>query len=284
MGSAPGTDWVSVRSYNRNFSGRSGTPNDHVYLASPETCVACAVNGEITDPRKLGDYPKINWPIRFNVDDSMVITPSKNPSTVEIERGPNIKPLPIMGELGSNLEGEVLIKLGDDISTDTILPGGAEVLPLRSNIPAISNYTFRYKDPDFVKRSQALHGGFILAGLNYGQGSSREHAALACRYLEVKAVVAKSYARIHRSNLINFGIPPFVLKDEQDYDQLESGRRLRILNTYAQLKQDLVEAEVLDSQSNAKRLVKLRHNLTERETSVLLSGGLLNYAKATSHR
>ncbi len=282
MGSAPGSGWVSVRSYNRNFPGRSGTPNDHVYLASPETCVACAVEGEITDPRKLGEYPKINWPVRFNVDDSMVITPSKDPSRIEVERGPNIKPLPIMNELESKLEGEVLVKLGDDVSTDTILPGGAEVLPLRSNIPQISKYTFRYKDPDFAKRSQALNGGFILAGANYGQGSSREHAALACRYLGVKAVIAKSYARIHRSNLINFGIPPFVLKNEQDYDLLESGKRVRIPGTRTQLKQSFVEADVLDLQSNAKRLVKLKHELTEREISVLLSGGLLNYARASN--
>ncbi len=292
MGSAPGSDWVSIRSYNRNFSGRSGTPNDSVYLASPETCVACAVNGTIADPRELGEYPAVEWPDRFVLDDSMVLAPAQDPSKVAIVRGPNIKPLPTRGALEPDLEGEVLIRVGDNISTDTILPAGAEVLPLRSNIPAISRYVFRYLDPEFVPRAEKAGGGFIVAGSNYGQGSSREHAVLAPMHLGVKAVIAKSYARIHRSNLVNFGIVPLMFKDPSDYQMVKPGSLVRIANVKDGLEKNGLAAEVIEKdnpipeslRSGCKEpigrlLIPLRHDLTGRETAVLFAGGLLNYTK-----
>jgi aconitate hydratase len=277
MGSAPGTDWVSVRSYNRNFRGRSGTPDDRVYLASPETCVACAVNGAVTDPRELGDYPAVDWPERFALDDSMIIPPAADSSEVSMVRGPNIKPLPAGRALDSELEGEVLIKVGDNISTDTILPAGAEVLPLRSNVPAISRYVFRYLDPEFVPRAQKAGGGFIIAGSNYGQGSSREHAVLAPLHLGVKAVIAKSFARIHRSNLVNFGIAPLMFKNPSDYKLLRQGNQVHISNVKAGLEKNALVAEIIERSSS----VPLKHDLTKRETAILFAGGLLNYTKMT---
>src|SRR5438552_3496923 len=179
MGQAPPTGAASVRSFNRNFPGRSGTPNDRVYLASPETAAACAIRGVITDRRDLGDYPEIRWPEKFLLDDRLVLPPAEKPESVEIIRGPNIKPLPQAKPLDGTLAGKILIKVGDNISTDHIMPAGAKILPLRSNIPAISEYVFAYVDPDFVKRAKSAGGGFIVGGSNYGQGSSREHAALA---------------------------------------------------------------------------------------------------------
>ncbi len=295
MGSAPGTDWVSIRSYNRNFPGRSGTPNDKVYLASPETCVACAVNGEITDPREMGDYPDIEWPERFALDDSMIIPPSPDLRDVQVVRGPNIKPLPTRGGLEPSLQGRVLIKLGDNISTDTILPAGAEVLPLRSNIPAISRYVFRYVDPEFVARAEKFRGGYIVAGSNYGQGSSREHAALAPMYLGVKAVIAKSYARIHRSNLINFGIPPLAFKNPEDYETIQPGNSVRIEAVKAGLEKGELAAELEEVQSRSSKtnpscempigrlLIPLRNDLTGREIAILTAGGLLNFMKSRIH-
>ncbi len=295
MGSAPGTDWVSVRSYNRNFPGRSGTPDDKVYLASPETCVACGVSGEISDPRQLGEYPAIEWPDRFILDDSLIIPPAQDPSTVTVVRGPNIKPLPTRRALNSTLQGEVLIKVGDNISTDTILPAGAEVLPLRSNIPAISQYVFRYLDPEFVSRAQKAGRGFIVAGSNYGQGSSREHAVLAPLYLGVQAVIAKSFARIHRSNLVNFGIAPLMFKDPSDYGMIRPGNMVSIANVRAGLETNGLAAEVIEGNGSAienagdsceklmgRLLIPLKHDLTRRETAILFAGGLLNYVRMIS--
>jgi aconitate hydratase len=213
MGSAPATDSVSVRSFNRNWKGRSGTIDDSVYLASPETCIAAAIRGELVDPRELGEYPEIQWPRRFVIDDSMIIAPSKQPEAVKVIRGPNIRPLPKREPLEESLSGEVLIKLEDNISTDTIMPAGAKILPLRSNIPAISEYVFHSVDPSFAQRAKEKKGGFIIGGENYGQGSSREHAALAPMYLGIKAVLVKSFARIHKANLINFGILPLEFQN-----------------------------------------------------------------------
>ncbi len=291
MGSAPGTGWVSIRSYNRNFPGRSGTPNDKVYLASPETCVACAVNGEITDPRELGKYPAVDWPDSFVLDDSMVLEPALDPSVVQVIRGPNIKPLPMRGALEPELKGEVLIKVGDNISTDTILPAGAEVLPLRSNIPAISRYVFRYLDPEFVSRAEKSGGGFIVAGSNYGQGSSREHAALAPMYLGIRAVMAKSYARIHRSNLVNFGILPLTFKNPGDYDIIQPGNMLQIGQVKKGLETNGLAVEAAENPDSARQnpdsckastgrfLIHLKHDLTNREIAIIEAGGLLNYTK-----
>ena len=277
MGSAPGTDWVSVRSFNRNWPGRSGTKNDRVYLTSPEVCIACAITGKITDPRDLGEYPEIPWPDRFIIDDSAILAPAKDPSKVEIIRGPNIKPLPLRNAMEQTLQGKVLIKVDDNISTDAIMPAGAKILPLRSNIPAISEYVFYWLDPDFAKRAKEKNGGFIVGGENYGQGSSREHAALAPMYLGVKGVLAKSFARIHRANLINFGIIPFEFVSATDYDKAKQGSSIKIEN-------------VVDALSDGKKTIgaavngskiELKLDLTERQRKILIAGGLLNYTRKT---
>lgn len=228
IGQAPQTDAVSLRTFNRNFKGRSGTQGAKVYLVSPETAVASAIFGEITDPRKLGKYPNITLPEKPMIDDKMFIFPPKKPFVGEIVRGPNIKPLPDFPPISDRLSGEVLLKLGDNVSTDDILPGGSEIMALRSNIPKISEYTFWYIDQTFADRALKKKGGFIVGGENYGQGSSREHAALAPKYLGVKAVIAKSFARIHLANLVNFGILPLTFAKKQDYSNIEQGDFLEL--------------------------------------------------------
>ncbi|MGH9934348.1 MAG: aconitate hydratase [Nitrososphaerales archaeon] len=277
MGSAPGTNWVSVRSFNRNWPGRSGTKDDKVYLTSPEVCVACAITGKITDPRDLGEYPEIPWPDRFLIDDSAILPPAKDPSKVQIIRGPNIKPLPLRSPMEQMLQGEVLMKVDDNISTDAIMPAGAKILPLRSNIPAISEYVFYWLDPDFAKRAKQKNGGFIVGGENYGQGSSREHAALAPMYLGVKGVLAKSFARIHRANLINFGILPFEFVNTTDYDGVKQGTGIKIDNVVDALSngRKTIEAAVNGSK------IELKLDLTERQCKILIAGGLLNYTRNT---
>jgi aconitate hydratase len=227
IGQAPQTDAVSIRTFNRNFKGRSGTQSAQVYLASPETAVASAIYGEITDPRKLGKYSAITLPENIKVDDDLLIFPGK-PFTGEIRRGPNIKPLPDFSPIPDRLTGEVLLKLGDNVSTDDILPGGSEVMSLRSNIPEISKHTFRYVDPSFADRAFKKGGGFIVGGENYGQGSSREHAALAPKYIGVKAIITKSFARIHLANLVNFGIVPLTFAEKKDYSAIAQGDMLKI--------------------------------------------------------
>jgi len=276
LGSAPASSSNSVRSFNRNWPRRSGTRDDRVYLASPEVCVAAAIYGRIADPRRLGAYPAVAWPRRFIVDDSMVLPPSEDPAKVEVIRGPNIRPLPRRGPLESTLEGEVLIKLGDNVSTDVIMPAGARVLPLRSNIPAISEHVFEPLDPGFVKRAREKHGGFVTAGSNYGQGSSREHAALAPMYLGVKAVMAKSFARIHKANLVNFGILPLEFTDPDDYEKIRLGSNVRIENAVAFVKEG---ADTLPAQVDGDTLL-LKLALSARFREVLAAGGLLNYVAA----
>lgn len=276
MGQAPPTKGVSLRTFNRNFEGRSGTKDAQVYLCSPEVAAVSAIKGEVTDPRKFGKPIRIQMPAKFIINDNMIIPPSKAPEKVEIIRGPNIKPLPEMTPLPDTIEGRALIKVGDNISTDHILPAGAKVLPLRSNIPAISEYTFSGVDKDFVKRTKEWGGGFIIGGHNYGQGSSREHAALAPRYLKVKAVIVKSLARIHRANLINFGILPLMFQDEGDYDSIDVGDELIIEN----IKENLMagkEIYLLNRTKNKKILLK--HDLSEREKQVIAVGGTLNFVK-----
>jgi aconitate hydratase len=278
MGSAPGTDWVSIRSFNRNWPGRSGTKDDKVYLTSPEVCVACAVTGKITDPRDLGEYPNIPWPDKFVVDDSGIVPPAQpsEAGRVVVSRGPNIRPLPLRQRMENSLGGEVLIRVGDNVSTDAIMPAGAKILPLRSNVPAISEYVFYWLDPDFAKRAKEKQGGFIVGGENYGQGSSREHAALAPMYLGVKAVIAKSFARIHRANLINFGILPLEFQNSSDFELLAQGRSMSIGKVVDSLKQG---ASTIEAIAGSDRIV-LKLDLTPRQRQVMLSGGLLNYIRS----
>ena len=273
MGQAPGTKEVSVRTFNRNFRGRSGTPSAEVYLTSPEVAVACALKGSFSDPRELGKYPKIPIPSSFLIDDSMIIKPAEKPSDVQIRRGPNICPLPKRGPMEDELELSILLKLKDNITTDDIMPAGSKILPLRSNIEAISQYVFSSIDPDFPEHAKAAGAGCILAGENYGQGSSREHAALAPMYLGIKAVFAKSFARIHRSNLINFGILPVVIDDEA-YMELAYGTKVSIKNIHTALAKKS-PLEVYSVRSGKKLNITL--DFSEREGEILKQGGLLNY-------
>ncbi|MBI5239574.1 MAG: aconitate hydratase [Elusimicrobia bacterium] len=276
MGQAPGTGVNSLRTFPRNFKGRSGTKDDQVYLCSPETAAASALTGRITDPRAHGAYPKIDYPKTYAFRPGWFIPPAAAGTAVEIVRGPNIKPLPEMPPLPESLEGEVLLKVGDNISTDIIMPAGAKVLPLRSNIPAISEFVFAQVEEGFSKRALAGGGGFIVGGENYGQGSSREHAALAPRYLGVKAKLAKSFARIHHANLINFGIVPLTFADPADYDRVAAGQALEIPGIRAALQKGEKQVEV---QAGTLR-IKARLEVTSRERDILLAGGALNLAKA----
>ena len=276
MGQAPSSGAVSIRSFNRNFEGRSGTKDANVYLASPQVCAACALTGVITDPRDLGAEPKITLPESIPIDDAMIIkAPADGRSTV-ILRGPNIKPLPIQKPLPANIAGEILLKVGDNITTDHIMPAGAKVLPLRSNIPAISEFVFERLDPSFPKRAKEKGGGLIVGGDNYGQGSSREHAALAPMFLGVRAVITKSFARIHYANLINFGIPPLTFANPADYDRITQGDILEIGNVI----ETLQKGGLLKARNQTKGFeFELRCDLSPSSTAVLIEGGLLNYTR-----
>ncbi|QII10664.1 aconitate hydratase [Candidatus Kuenenia stuttgartiensis] len=274
MGQAPPSGGVTVRTFNRNFEGRSGTLDAKVYLVSPETAVITAIRGVISDPRDYDMPIIIKDPKTFLIDDSMIIPPSENPAQVTIIRGPNIKPLPKKEPMPDTLHGEVLLKLGDNITTDHIMPAGAKVLPLRSNIPAISEFVFEKIDKEFAKRAKEKGGGFLVGGINYGQGSSREHAALAPMYLGVKAVIAKSFARIHRSNLVNFGILPLTFTEENDYLVLDQGDSLELVDIKKQLKPGGIL--VVHNRTKNKE-IKVTHLLSSREIDILFAGGLLNY-------
>ncbi|MBI2471236.1 MAG: aconitate hydratase [Planctomycetes bacterium] len=274
MGQAPPSGGVSVRSFNRNFEGRSGTADAQVYLVSPETAIATAISGVISDPGDFGDPIVIKYPKSFIIDDSMIIPPSEKPEEVIIIRGPNIKPLPKKEPIPEILKGDVLLKVGDNITTDHIMPAGAKVLPLRSNIPAISEFVFEKVDKEFVKRAKEKGGGFLVGGVNYGQGSSREHAALAPMYLGVKAVIAKSFARIHRANLVNFGILPLTFENENDYNLFEQGDTIELPDIRNKLKS---EGKITLKNITKNKEVKVAHNLTAREIDILCVGGLLNY-------
>lgn len=277
MGQAPPTGAVSIRSFNRNFEGRSGTPNDRVYLASPEVCAASALVGKIVDPRSLGiPYHRTPEPERYPINDDMIIYPSDEPHEMEVLRGPNIKPLPKFDPMPEDIRGKVLIKVADNISTDHILPAGAKVLPLRSNIPAISEFVYSRVDKDFPARSKEWGGGIIVGGDNYGQGSSREHAALAPRYLGVQAVVVKSFARIHLANLINFGILPLTFQNPADYEAISQGDELEIPNVRRVLE---AGGELKMKNLTSGKEFALAYNLTERQKQILLAGGMLNFAR-----
>jgi aconitate hydratase len=272
IGQAPPSGAVSLRTFNRNFKGRSGTQDAKVYLVSPETAVAAALTGKITDPRKLGAFPEITMPTRFIISDAMFIQPSQCLSS-EVVMGPNIAPLPTFAPLPSVLGGEVLLKTGDNISTDDILPGGSEIMSLRSNIPQISTYTFCHVDKTCAVRAKEKNGGFIVGGENYGQGSSREHAALAPKYLGVKAIIAKSFARIHMANLVNFGILPLTFADKKDYDTIALGDVLEL--EVDGLKEHLT---VVNKTKGTKIAVNL--NLSGLERQMVLAGGKLAAIKA----
>ena len=276
MGQAPGTGKISLRTVPRNFPGRSGTKHDQVYLCSPETAAASALTGVITDPRTLGfAYPRFTEPDTIRINDRMVQAPPQTGEGVELEKGPNIKAYPSFDPMPPTLAGAVVIKVGDNISTDEILPGGARVLPFRSNIPEISKFLFTQVDEGFYARALPLQsqGFFILAGENYGQGSSREHAALAPRYLGLKAVIAKSFARIHWQNLVNFGILPLTFTDAQDYDRIQLGDELEIRDIVATLRAESVIKVINRARNSA---FDVAHGLSERQIDALEAGGLIN--------
>jgi len=274
MGQAPCTEGVSLRTFNRNFQGRSGTQNAQVYLVSPEVAAASAVKGVITDPRKLGTPPSVDLPETYPVEDNMLIAPLTPDQGAKIEtiQGPNIKPVPLKGPLPKQLKGRVLVKVADNVTTDDIIPAGAKVLPLRSNIPAISEYVFEKLDPSFARRAKESKGGFIVAGHNYGQGSSREHAALCPMFLGVQAVIAQSFARIHLANLINFGILPLIFREEGDYQLLEQGDEIEIEVGDLGDKVTLINA-------TKKKKIPLISLLDEREKIVVRNGGALPFVK-----
>jgi aconitate hydratase len=279
QGQAPATGAVSVRSFNRNFPGRSGTPDAQVYLASAETCAATALHGVITDPRTVGDPMVIETPTRYDVDDNMILAPARDPKSVEILCGPNIKPVPVAQPVQDTLRHPILIKVGDNITTDHILPSGTQALSLRSNVPAISEYMFSGVDQGFVKRAKEWGGGFIVGGANYGQGSSRDHAALAPLYLGVKAIFAKSYARIHYSNLINLGIMPLTFAQASDYEILEMGDELEMVGVQKALR----AGEKLTVKNLTKNTTFLvTYAFTKRQVEIMLAGGLLNYVRMGS--
>lgn len=277
MGQSPGTDAISIRTFNRNFYGRSGTNSAQVYLASPELAAVSAIYGCLMDPRDADfdiDFSDIHVD-HFLIDDSMIIRPDQDPRNVEVVRGPNIKPFPLNTKLTDSLEGRIIIKTEDNITTDHIMPSNAKLLPYRSNIPHLANFCFSTIDEDFAKRAKENKGGFIVGGDNYGQGSSREHAALAPLYLGIKGVIAKSFARIHKANLINSGIIPMEFENLDDYDKIDQMDVLTIDNIYQGLKDGRLE--VKDEEKNISFFVKA--NFNDKEIDMLMAGGKLNSIK-----
>lgn len=275
MGQAPNTDGISLRTFNRNFKGRSGTVSANVYLVSPEVAAVSALTGVITNPCSYAHNMGISMPDKFKINDNMIIEPSESNSEVEIIRGPNIKPFPKSEQLKNKLEGKVLIKVEDNITTDHIMPSNAKLLPFRSNIPHLSDYCLSPCDPKFPKTAKENGGGFIIGGSNYGQGSSREHAALVPLYLGIKAVLAKSFARIHKQNLINNGILPLSFDNIEDYDDINVLDELVIDNTLAQIENDTMF--LINKTKNKEYKVSLE--VTERQKKMLIEGGLLNLIK-----
>ena len=274
MGFSPNSKGVSLRTFNRNFLGRSGTKDGQVYLVSPETAAASALTGFITDPTTLPPIAQPQQPDRFRINDDGIIAPlpAAEAEAAEVLRGPNIKPFPETSPLDDRIEAAVILKVGDNITTDHIMPAGSKVLPYRSNIPKISEFCFSVVDETFAARAKEVGKGFIVGGSNYGQGSSREHAALAPLYLGIKAVIAKSFARIHAANLVNAGILPLIFENPDDYDEIEQGDVLRLDGVRAALEDDRIILHAGDKN------IPLRMELAERQKEVLLAGGLLDYA------
>ncbi len=278
MGQSPNSAGISLRTFNRNFEGRSGTADGQVYLVSPETAAASALTGVLTDPRTLGGAPEIHMPASFLINDNMIIPPAdeKDMDQVDILRGPNIKPFPKTAPLAESIEAKALLKVGDNITTDHIMPAGAKILPLRSNIPAISEHCFVRCDPEFPARCKAEGAGIIIGGANYGQGSSREHAALAPLYLGIKAVIVKSFARIHIANLINAGILPLTFRNEADYDRVSEGDTLALPDIRRRIAEG---GEVMLVNETTGDEIPLNTGFSQRQIDMLLAGGLLDYTR-----
>ena len=279
MGQAPNSGGISLRTFNRNFLGRSGTKDGQIYLVSPEVAAISAITGVLTDPRELGDMPEFKLPEEFLINDNMVEPPvdEKDMDTVEVLRGPNIKPFPVAEPLVETIDAPCSLKVGDNITTDHIMPAGAKILPLRSNIPEISKHCFTVCDETFPQRAKELGNSVIIGGSNYGQGSSREHAALAPLYLGVKAVIVKSFARIHMSNLVNAGILPLVFANEADYDMIDQGDQIVIENVKDQIKAGDTLTAVNKTKGTSFEVVL---NVSDRQKEMLYAGGLLNYTKS----
>ncbi len=278
MGQSPNSGGISLRTFNRNFEGRSGTKDGQIYLVSPEVAAVSALTGVLTDPRTLGEMPEFKLPEVFTVNDNMVVPPVKaeDMDSVEVLRGPNIKPFPVSEALADNLDAKCSLKVGDNITTDHIMPAGAKILPLRSNIPKISEYCFAVCDEKFHDRALELKKSIIVGGSNYGQGSSREHAALAPLYLGVKAVIVKSFARIHMANLINAGIVPLTFVNEADYDKINQLDELKIDN----LKKAIINADTVKVTDVTKGFdFEVKLDFSQRQRDMLVAGGLLNYTK-----
>ena len=279
MGQSPNSGGISLRTFNRNFLGRSGTKDGQIYLVSPELAAYSALTGYLSDPRELGEMPDFVLPEKFTVNDNMIVLPApeEEMDKVEILRGPNIKPFPETAPLEATIEAGCSLKVGDNITTDHIMPAGAEILALRSNIPAISEHVFVRVDPDFVKRARAVSeaggNGVIVAGENYGQGSSREHAALAPRHLGIRAVITLSMARIHRANLVNFGILPLVFVNREDYAKVAQGADIRIPLT------EITPGGVTNIEIAGVGVLPVRNDLSAAELDIIRSGGLLNAVK-----
>lgn len=279
MGQSPNSKGISLRTFNRNFEGRSGTKDGQIYLVSPELAAASALTGVLTDPRTLGDMPEFTLPKQFVINDNMVTPPASEAEmdSVEVLRGPNIKPFPETSPLDENIECKVSLKVGDNITTDHIMPAGAKILPLRSNIPAISQHCFTVCDEDFPRRAKNMGKSIIVGGSNYGQGSSREHAALAPLYLGIKAVLVKSFARIHRANLINAGILPLTFVNEADYDKISQGDEIVLADVRADIEADKTQLTVINKTTGAE--IPVLCELTGRTKDIILAGGLLDYTR-----